>query len=74
MKIKENPDDYIYKMMDKAGLDAPTLFDSQRSMAKIVTSIRSSLHGMIEKQLKDAEHKGFKLGKDSIRKIEVSDE
>lgn len=74
MKQTDSAKDEIYIMMDRAGLDAPTLFDSKRSMAKIVTAIRSSLHGSIEKQLKVAETKGYKLGKESIKKIEVSDE
>jgi hypothetical protein len=74
MKQPDSVTDEIYIMMDRAGLDAPTLFDSKRSMAKIVSSIRSALHASIEKQLKTAESKGYKLGKESIKKIEVSNE
>lgn len=73
MKPSEDPTADLYKLMDEAGLNTSAVFDSKKSMSKIVTEIRGALAMKLKAYVVRRDHVMFNQGTESkqSRKIEV---
>lgn len=73
MTANQDPLPDIYKIIDEAGLNGPTLMDSKRSTPVIINAIRTELATKLRSCMVRREHQAFNDGfhAKQVRKIEV---